>query len=65
MAKKAEPDSLAHRGRNDIVGIVLLCFALLLLISLLSYDPHDLAQNRVPPNHTAHNWIGPIGAHLA
>jgi DNA segregation ATPase FtsK/SpoIIIE, S-DNA-T family len=65
MAKKAEPDSLAHRGRNDIIGIVLICFALLLLISLLSYDPHDVAQNRVPPNHTAHNWIGPIGAHLA
>jgi S-DNA-T family DNA segregation ATPase FtsK/SpoIIIE len=65
MAKKAEADSHAHRGRNDIIGIVLICFALLLLISLLSYDPHDLPQNRVPPNHTAHNWIGPIGAHLA
>jgi S-DNA-T family DNA segregation ATPase FtsK/SpoIIIE len=65
MAKKAAPESAGHRGWNDVLGIVLMGSAVLLLIALLSYDPHDLPQNFLPPNSPAHNWIGPIGAWIA
>jgi S-DNA-T family DNA segregation ATPase FtsK/SpoIIIE len=65
MAKKPSADSTAHRGLNDIIGIVLMGGAVLLLIALLSYDPRDLPQNVVPANAHAHNWIGPIGAWIA
>lgn len=53
------------RGFNDIIGIVLMGSAILLLIALLSYDAHDVAQNSTETNHPARNWIGPIGAHIA
>jgi len=65
MARKAtaEPDS--PRGFNDIIGLVLLAFALLLLASLLSYDSRDIAANKLPADPSTRNWIGLIGAHLA
>ena len=53
------------RGFNDIIGIVLMGSAVLLLVALLSYDAHDLAQNITEVNHPARNWIGPIGAHTS
>ena len=65
MAKKATSDPSPMRGFNDIIGIVLMGSAVLLLIALLSYDAHDLAQNTTEINHPARNWIGPIGAHIA
>src|ERR1700722_2890307 len=65
MAKKATPDSAEHNGFNDVVGIVLLGCAILLLIALLSYDPHDSPANYLPVNNPIHNWIGPVGAWLA
>src|SRR5579863_5135902 len=65
MAKKAASAPAPNRGFNDIIGIVLMGSAILLLIALLSYDPHDLRQNVDPANHPARNWIGPIGAWVA
>src|SRR5579871_3620667 len=64
MAKKAAPETPAHHGFNDVIGIVLGCTAVLLLLALLSYDAHDLPQNAAPQNATTHNWIGPVGARL-
>src|SRR5262249_59082249 len=52
-------------GWNEIIGIIMVALALLLSAALFSYDRNDLASNRVPPNAQTHNWIGPIGAHLA
>ncbi len=65
MARKTASDADSPRGFNDIIGIVLMALAVLLLAALLSYDPHDVAANIVPPNPSARNWIGPFGAHLA
>jgi len=65
MAKKAAPDSAGNRGLNDIVGIVLMGCAILLLIALLSYDPHDLPITFSRRNSPTHNWIGPFGAWIA
>ena len=65
MARKASASSDPSRGFYDIIGIVLMCFAALLLAALLSYHPRDVSANAVPPNPSVHNWIGPFGAWLA
>jgi len=65
MARKASAYSESSRGFNDIIGVVLMCFALLLLAALMSYHPRDVSANAVPPNPSVHNWIGPFGAWLA
>jgi S-DNA-T family DNA segregation ATPase FtsK/SpoIIIE len=65
MARKASADSESSRGFNDIIGVVLMCFAALLLAALLSYHPRDVPANALPPNPSDHNWIGPFGAWLA
>lgn len=65
MARKASPNNESAHGFNDIIGVVLMCFAALLLAALLSYHPKDVSANAVPPNASVHNWIGPFGAWLA
>ena len=65
MARKASANSESSRGFNDIIGVVLMCFAVLLLVALLSYHPRDVSANAVPPNPSVHNWIGPFGAWMA
>jgi S-DNA-T family DNA segregation ATPase FtsK/SpoIIIE len=65
MARKAAADSVYTRSSSDIVGIILLAFALLLSVALFSYDRNDLSFNNSSPNHPVHNWIGPIGANSA
>jgi S-DNA-T family DNA segregation ATPase FtsK/SpoIIIE len=65
MARKASAESESSRGFYDIIGVVLMCFAALLLAALLSYHPRDVSANAVPPNLAVHNWIGPFGAWLA
>ena len=65
MARKASANSESSRGFNDIIGVVLMCFAALLLTALLSYHPRDVSANAVPPNSSVRNWIGPFGAWLA
>jgi S-DNA-T family DNA segregation ATPase FtsK/SpoIIIE len=63
MSRKTPAGS--GNGFNDVIGIVLMALAVLLLAALLSYDPHDVAANILPPNPSVRNWIGPFGAHLA
>src|SRR5258705_7001640 len=65
MARKASVESESVRGFNDIIGIVVTGFSLLLLVALLSYNPRDVSANKLPPNLSTHNWIGPIGAWTA
>ena len=65
MARKASAEAESSRGFYDIIGVVLMCFAVLLLAALLSYHPRDVSANAVPPNPSVHNWIGPFGAWLA
>ncbi len=54
------------RGLNDVIGIALILFiALPLLCAQLSFDRYDLPFYKEPHNSHVHNWIGPMGAHLA
>lgn len=65
MARKASAEKPAAHGFNDIIGIVLMGCSLLLLVALVSYNPRDVPANKLPPNPSTHNWIGPIGAWTA
>ncbi len=64
MARKDATKAQSH-GLNDVIGIILGAAALLLLVALLSYDPHDSASNFNPPNNPLHNLGGPLGAWVA
>src|SRR5947207_14244124 len=65
MARKTSAHSESAHGFNDVLGILLIGFALLLLVALLSYDLHDVPANGLPTNPSPRNWIGPFGAWLA
>ncbi len=65
MARHAGPDSGSPSSFNDIIGVVLLAASVLLFVAQLSFDPHDLSFLRSPPNKFVHNWVGPVGAHVA
>ena len=64
MSRKASSES-EHRGFADVIGVALLALALLLVVAQFSFDRGDISGLRVPPNASTHNWIGPLGAHLA
>ncbi len=55
---------------NELVGFLGVTLAILMALSLLSYNPHDAALNVSAPLpaegvQPARNWIGPVGAHGA
>src|SRR5208282_4541890 len=50
---------------NEIKGIVVLALSLILLASLVSFTPTDLAWFTSRPNLHAQNWIGIAGAYMA
>jgi len=56
----------SHQGWNDVIGVaLLLLIALPLFVAQVSFDRNDLSFLHEPPNKPAHNWIGPMGAHVA
>lgn len=57
-----------NRRINEFVGFIGATLGVLLALSLLSYSPEDGAFNVAAPppiGGPAHNWIGPVGAHIA
>jgi S-DNA-T family DNA segregation ATPase FtsK/SpoIIIE len=65
MARKPAEDTVKHRGFNDVLGIALSALAVLVTVSLFSFDPRDLRLSTSSPNYPPQNWIGPVGAYLA
>lgn len=61
---RSSGDGDSSRGFSDIIGVVLMCCAVLLLAALFSYHPGDVAANTLPANPSVRNWIGPFGAEL-
>ncbi|HAS84004.1 MAG TPA: cell division protein FtsK, partial [Verrucomicrobia bacterium] len=47
-----------------IAGLACLPLALLVLLSLVSYDWTDIASLSTPPNRPPNNWIGQVGAYI-
>jgi DNA segregation ATPase FtsK/SpoIIIE, S-DNA-T family len=57
-----------NRRINELIGFVGVTLGVLLALSLLSYSPEDASfdVSAAPPiGGPAHNWIGPVGAHVA
>ncbi|MGA7524839.1 MAG: DNA translocase FtsK [Acidobacteriaceae bacterium] len=53
-----------HRRLNELVGLLVLAFAVLLFLSLVSYHPTDPSLN-TDGSGPIHNWIGPAGAYTS
>ena len=64
MSRKEASTSSKERGFNDVIGLALIPVAVLLMVSLLTFNPKELTSNQVPPEPIT-NWVGPFGAHLA
>jgi S-DNA-T family DNA segregation ATPase FtsK/SpoIIIE len=57
-----------NRRLNELVGFIGIALAVLMALSLLSYSPNDASLDVAAPLSAAgpaHNWIGPVGAHLS
>ncbi|HXG63853.1 MAG TPA: DNA translocase FtsK [Blastocatellia bacterium] len=59
QAKRAGDKSLT----NEVLALVLAALAVLLLLSLITYDPADPSWNSVGPRQTPANLIGAVGAY--
>jgi S-DNA-T family DNA segregation ATPase FtsK/SpoIIIE len=54
-----------NRRLNELIGFLVLVFAALLVLALVSYSPLDPSLNTAatpPVSRPAHNWIGVFGA---
>ncbi len=54
-----------NRRLNELIGFLVLVFAALLSLALVSYSPLDPSLNTAatpPVGHPTHNWIGMFGA---
>jgi S-DNA-T family DNA segregation ATPase FtsK/SpoIIIE len=65
MARREQANGGSSTGRRDILGIVLVCLALLFALALFSYDRYDVPENFAPAKGgapTVKNWSGRFGA---
>lgn len=51
--------------RVEIYGLVVLVFALIVMLSLISFHPADVDKEARAALGGVQNWIGPVGAHIA
>ncbi|MGA2813573.1 MAG: DNA translocase FtsK [Candidatus Acidiferrum sp.] len=58
-----------NKRLNELIGFLCLTLAILIGLSLLSYNPHDAAFNvsasALDGQHPTRNWIGPAGSYTA
>src|SRR5271168_571481 len=58
-----------NKRLNELIGFLCLTLAVLIGLSLLSYNPRDAAFNvsasQLESQHITHNWIGPVGSYSA
>ena len=57
-----------NKRLNELIGFVCIMAAVLLALSLLSYNPHDPAFNVSAASmgeNVVRNWIGPVGSYTA
>ncbi|HSB09923.1 MAG TPA: DNA translocase FtsK [Blastocatellia bacterium] len=66
MSTKSRTKSSAKKSlANEVLAVVLIAAAVLLLLSLFSYDPHDPSPNSVGPQREPNNLIGVVGAFIS
>ncbi len=56
---------MKEKTLNEIKGVVLIALSVIVLASLVSFDPYDLKFITTHPNVPAHNLIRTFGAYLA
>ncbi len=54
-----------HSGGREIWALILVGLSLLLLLSLISYNPYDVGHVAASEHRPVSNFIGPIGAWIA
>jgi len=59
--KKPARRSLSH----EVIAVVLIALAVIMLLSLVTYNPKDLSWSSVGPDHAPSNVIGRVGAYLS
>ncbi|MFU8779792.1 MAG: DNA translocase FtsK 4TM domain-containing protein [Kiritimatiellia bacterium] len=57
-----EPKTEYPSSTRVVTGVITMLFAVINLLSLLSYDWRDIAILQTPANLPPSNWIGPLGA---
>jgi S-DNA-T family DNA segregation ATPase FtsK/SpoIIIE len=60
MGKEAK-----HSGSREIWAVILVGLSLLLLLSLISYNPYDVGHVAASGRRPVANFIGPVGAWIA
>jgi S-DNA-T family DNA segregation ATPase FtsK/SpoIIIE len=60
-SKRATQRSIA----GEVVAVVLIATAIIVLLSLVTYNARDSSWNSVGPDHSPSNLIGRLGAHLS
>lgn len=66
MSTKSRTKSSPKKSlANEVLAVVLIAAAVLLLLSLFSYDPRDPSPNLVTTNREPHNLIGVVGAFIS
>src|SRR6185503_4144751 len=66
MSTKSRTKSSAKKSlANEVLAVVLIAAAVLLLLSLFSYDSRDPSPNSVGPQREPHNLIGVVGAFIS
>ncbi len=58
-------DEASVKKRHEFVGVILLLIATLLLLCLLTYNPHDSSFNALSLKLTIDNKIGKLGAYVS
>jgi len=54
-----------HSGGREIWAVVLVGLSLLLLLSLISYNPYDVGHVAASGRKPVANFVGPVGAWIA
>jgi len=59
------PGEASVRKKHEFIGVILLLIAILLLLCLLTYNPHDSSFNALSLKLSIDNKIGKFGAYVS
>src|SRR5215210_4774000 len=66
MATKSRTKQSSHKSlANEVVAVLLVAAAILIILSLATYDPKDPSPNQVGTLQAPRNLIGSLGAYLS
>ena len=63
LLKKKNGNAKKHSRVNEVVAVILIAFAILVFLCLVSFNAQDPSFNTASSQRTQ-NWIGPFGAYF-